>query len=221
MVPNFIQHSWNWIPGFQSLVAFKAQCMPVSNAPSWSVLTIIMTPSKPTADFLVTVIPTGILFVVRNLFTFLHEASNFHCFSLTLLPIPFKLNTYFRCHLYFYFRLSIPTILYMHTVEIALVSLNNDILPFPCQQDSKKHQWKCLWSEAPCQLEELLTPETLFQNRTHPFKLKHVQVKLHVTLLARTRHLPSHPDLNTPPFFFQKVFFHINIHLSRTVCFWL
>lgn len=134
MVPNFIQQSWNWIPGFQSLVAFrfKAQCMPASNASSWSVLTIIKTRSKTAADFLITVIPRGILLVLRNLFIFFNKASNCCCCSLTLLLIPFQLNTYFRYYLYFYFHLSIPTIPYLHTIEIALVSLSNDFLLFPC-----------------------------------------------------------------------------------------
>lgn len=190
--------------------------MPVSNASSWSVLTIIMTQSKTAADFLITVIPTGVLLVLRGLFTCFHKASNFCCFSLTLLQTLFELNTHSRCYLCFYFHLSIPTIPYMHTIEIALVILSNDFLPFPCHQTVGSISRLCC--KAPNQPQEFLTPETVFQNTLHAVNLKHVQVKLR-DASARTTHLLSHPDLNAPPFFFQKVFFHINIHLSRAVCF--
>lgn len=100
MVVNFIQDSWNWISGFRSLVGYKAEYMSVSNAPSWAVLTIIIMQSKSTADFLVTVIPTGIVLVLRNLFTFfstkplIFAASIFTCifhFPQDHTSIPLKL----------------------------------------------------------------------------------------------------------------------------------
>lgn len=176
-----------------------------------------MTRSKTAADFLIAVILTVILLVLRNLFTFFHKTSKFCCFSFTLLPILFELNTF---HLYFFFRLSIPTIPYTQSTEIALVSLSNDFLPsLVIRQQVALVELLC--SEAPSQLREFLTPETLIQSMLQPFEWKHVQVKLHVTLQPE----PSIHHLilicTLPSFFFQKVFFHINIHLSRVVCFWL
>lgn len=62
---------------------------------------------------------------------FFHKTSKFCCFSLTLLPRPFELNTF---HLCFYFRLSIPTIPYTQSTEIALVSFEQWFSAFPyCQ----------------------------------------------------------------------------------------